>query len=449
VTFRIHTYGCQMNARDSEAVAALLEQAGHQPVDDERAADLVLVNSCSVRGKAEDKAIGKLRLLVKDRRRHPARIVGVMGCMAQRLGPALLDRVPGLDFAVGTRAAREVPRLVAAAAAGAGPQALLGRPDDPDVPHLHGHGGVSAFVTVLLGCNRRCTYCIVPDVRGPEYSRPPNEILAELAALAGQGVREVTLLGQSVLNYGRQGADVWAGAAPSPRGFREPFPRLLEAASAIPGLRRLRFTSSHPSGCTAELARAMAELPPVCAHIHLPVQSGSDRILRRMRRGYTVEAYVAAVDRLRAAVPACAITTDIIVGFPGETEADFEATRALFRQVRFDNSFIFKYSPRPGTSAADDTDDVPDPVKDARNRLLLEDQDRIGLACNESWIGRETEVLAEGPSLRNAARWSGRNAQNKIVLFEPRGALAPGAFVRVRIDRAKPQTLYGRIVGEE
>jgi tRNA-2-methylthio-N6-dimethylallyladenosine synthase len=168
-----------------------------------------------------------------------------------------------------------------------------------------------------------------------------------------------------------------------------------------------------------------------------------------MRRGYTVEAYVAAVDRLRAAVPACAITTDIIVGFPGETEADFEATRALFRQVRFDNSFIFKYSPRPGTSAADDTDDVPDPVKDARNRLLLEDQDRIGLACNESWIGRETEVLAEGPSLRNAARWSGRNAQNKIVLFEPRGALAPGAFVRVRIDRAKPQTLYGRIVGEE
>ncbi len=449
MTFRIHTYGCQMNARDSEAVAALLEQAGHQPVDDERAADLVLVNSCSVRGKAEDKAIGKLRLLVKDRRRHPARIVGVMGCMAQRLGSALFDRVPGLDFAVGTRAAREVPRLVTAAAAGAGPQALLGRPDDPDVPHLHGHGGISAFVTVLLGCNRRCAYCIVPDVRGPEYSRPPDEILAELAVLAGQGVREATLLGQSVLNYGRQGTDVWAGAAPSPRGFREPFPRLLEAASAIPGVRRLRFTSSHPSGCSAELARAMAELPPVCAHIHLPAQSGSDRILRRMRRGYTVEAYVAAVERLRAAVPACAITTDVIVGFPGETEADFEATRALFRQIRFDNSFIFKYSPRPGTSAADDADDVPDPVKDARNRLLLEDQDRIGLACNEGWIGRETEVLAEGPSLRNAARWSGRNAQNKIVLFEPRGALAPGAFVRVRIDRAKPQTLYGRIVGEE
>ena len=449
MTFRIHTYGCQMNARDSEAVAALLEQAGHQPVDDERTADLVLVNSCSVRGKAEDKAIGKLRLLVRDRRRHPARIVGVMGCMAQRLGPTLFDRVPGLDFAVGTRAAREVPRLVTAAAAGAGPQALLGRPDDPDVPHLHGHGGVSAFVTVLLGCNRRCAYCIVPDVRGPEYSRPPDEILAELAALAGQGVREATLLGQSVLNYGRQGTDVWAGSVPSPRGFREPFPRLLEAASAIPGLRRLRFTSSHPSGCTAELARAMAELPPVCAHIHLPVQSGSNRILRRMRRGYTVEAYVAAVERLRAAVPACAITTDVIVGFPGEAEEDFESTRALFRQVRFDNSFIFKYSPRPGTSAADDADDVPDLVKDARNRLLLEDQDRFGLACNESWIGRETEVLAEGPSLRNAARWSGRNAQNKIVLFEPRGALAPGAFVRVRIDRAKPQTLYGRIVGEE
>ena len=449
MTFRIHTYGCQMNVRDSEAVTALLEQAGHQPVADERKADLVLVNSCSVRGKAEDKAIGKLRLLVKGRRRHPARIVGVMGCMAQRLGTELFDLVPGLDFVVGTRAARHVPRLAEAAAAGAGPQAILGRLDDPEVPHLHGQGALSAFVTVLLGCNRRCAYCIVPDVRGPEYSRPADEILSELATLAGEGVREVTLLGQSVLNYGRQKTDVWAGAAPSPRGFSEPFPRLLEAASAIPGIRRLRFTSSHPSGCTAELARAMAGLPPVCAHIHLPVQSGSNRILKLMRRGYTVEQYVAAVGRLRAAVPECAITTDVIVGFPGETEEDFEATRALYRQVGFDNSFIFKYSPRPGTPAADAADDVPDAVKDERNRILLEDQDRIGLACNERWIGRETEVLAEGPSLRNPARWSGRNGQNKIVLFEPRGALAPGALVRVRIDRAKPQTLYGRIVGEE
>ena len=449
MTFRIHTYGCQMNVRDSEAVAALLEQAGHRPADDERGADLVLVNSCSVRGKAEDKAIGKLRLLVRDKRHHPARIVGVMGCMAQRLGAALFERAPGLDFAVGTRASRQVPRLVTAAAAGAGPQLALGEPEDADVPHLHGTGAVSAFVTVLLGCNRRCSYCIVPEVRGPEYSRPPAEILGELIALARGGVREVTLLGQSVLNYGRQGADVWAGAAPSARGFREPFPRLLEAASAIPGLRRLRFTSSHPSGCTAELARAMAELPPVCAHIHLPVQSGADRILRRMRRGYTAETYVAAVERLRAAVPACAVTTDVIVGFPGETEEDFEATRALFRQVRFDNSFIFKYSPRPGTPAAGDADDVPDPVKDARNRVLLEDQDRIGLACNEAWIGRETEVLAEGPSPRNAARWSGRSGQNKIVLFAPKRTLAPGDCVRVRIERAKPQTLYGRLVEED
>ena len=449
MTFRIHTYGCQMNVRDSEAVAALLELAGHRQVDDERAADLVLVNSCSVRGKAEDKAIGKLRLLVRGRRRHPARIVGVMGCMAQRLGASLFDRVPGLDFVVGTRASRHVPRLAAAAAAGAGPQAVLGSPDDPDVPQLHGSGNLSAFVTILLGCNRRCSYCVVPDVRGPEYSRPPGEILDELAALAGDGVREATLLGQSVLNYGRRGTDVWAGAAPSPRGFSEPFPRLLEAAAAIPGLRRLRFFSSHPSGCTAELARAMAELPQVCPHIHLPVQSGSDRILARMRRGYTAEAYVAAVARLRAAVPECAITTDVIVGYPGESEADFEATRALFRQVRFDNSFIFKYSPRPGTPAADDADDVPDAVKETRNRLLLEDQDRIGQVCNADWIGRETEVLAEGPSPRNAARWCGRNGQNKIVLFEPRGATAPGACVRVRIERAKPQTLYGSIVGEE
>jgi tRNA-2-methylthio-N6-dimethylallyladenosine synthase len=449
LTFHIHTYGCQMNVRDTEAVAALLMNAGHEAADEERAADLVLVNSCSVRSKAEDKAIGKLRLLVKSKRRHPARLIGVMGCMAQRLGATLFEWVPGLDFVVGTRASRHVPRLVTSAAAGAGPQLALGNSADADVPHLHLRGGLAAFVTVLLGCNRRCAYCIVPDVRGPEYSRPPAEILQELGERAAGGVREVTLLGQSVLNYGRQSTDVWDGAPPSARGYREPFPRLLEAASGIFGLQRLRFTSSHPSGCTRELARAMAELPPVCAHLHLPVQSGSDRILKRMRRGYTVSAYLDAVGRLRAAVPDCAITTDVIVGFPGETEADFEATRALFNQVRFDNSFIFKYSPRPGTLAASGVDNVPDAVKEQRNRILLDDQDRIGLACNQAWIGRGTDVLVEGPSPRNAARWSGRNEQNKIVVFETRDGLTAGACVRVRVEHAKPQTLYGIVVDEE
>lgn len=445
MTFYLHTYGCQMNVRDSEAAAALLVAAGHEPVAQERAADLVVVNSCSVRGKAEDKALGKLRLLVKSKRTHPGRLVGAMGCMVQRLGPALLDQVPGLDFAVGTRASRHLPPLVSAALAGAAGQLVLGTADDTDVPHGHLAATPSAYVTVLLGCNRRCAYCIVPEVRGPESSRPPRDIVAEVAARVADGVREVTLLGQSVLNYGRQGSDVWAGEPASPGGYREPFPRLIEAVSAIPGLARVRFTSGHPSGCSEELARAMAELAPVAPHLHLPVQSGSDAVLGRMRRGYTAAEYVAAVERLRQRVPDCAITTDIIVGFPGETESDFAATRALFEQVRFDNSFIFKYSPRPGTRAAEWPDDVPDAVKEHRNRVLLDDQDRIGLARNEAWVGRVAEVLAEGPSLRNPRRWSGRNGQGKIVVFAPVEGLKAGSGVRVRIERAKPQTLYGVI----
>ncbi|MDD5706886.1 MAG: tRNA (N6-isopentenyl adenosine(37)-C2)-methylthiotransferase MiaB [Kiritimatiellae bacterium] len=445
MTFLIHTYGCQMNVRDTEAVTALLVAAGHTPVALEAEADAIIVNSCSVRGKAEDKAIGKLRQLAAGKRKHPGRIVGAMGCMSQRLGPELFKLVPRLDFAAGTRSERHMPRLVAAAAAGAGRQLALGTVDDPEVPHLHQPGSMSAYVTVLLGCNRRCSYCIVPDVRGPEYSRPPSEILDEARALIAAGTSEITLLGQSVLNYGRT-RDVWQGAPPSAGGYREPFPRLLEAVSALPGLRRLRFTSGHPSGCTEQLARAMRELPCVCAHLHLPVQSGSDRILGLMRRGYKAEDYVAAVARLRAAVPDCAITSDTIVGFPTETEADFEATRALMARVGFDNTFIFKYSPRPGTPAAEMADDVPAEVKEHRNRVLLEDQDRIGLALNEAWVGRVAEVLTEGPSLRNAARWAGRSSQNKIVIFAPRPGMAVNDLARVRVTRAKPQTLYGKLV---
>lgn len=446
MTFHLHTYGCQMNVRDSDALAALLEQHGHTPVSSEHLADLVIVNCCSVRGKAEDKALGKLRLLVSTKRAHPQRIVGAAGCMVQRLGSSIFDRAPGLDFAVGTRVARHVPRLVDAVLAGSAPQLALGTADETGVPHGHTGKPVADFVTVLLGCNRRCAYCIVPDVRGHEFSRSPAEILEEVGALVARGVREVTLLGQSVLNYGRRGNDVWSGAPASPGGYTEPFPRLLEAVCGVPGLARVRFTSGHPSGCTPELALAMAELAPVCPHLHLPVQSGSDRILERMRRGYTAAGYEEAVARLRGRVPHCAITTDVIVGFPGESEADFDATLELFRRVRFDNSYIFKYSPRPGTPAAEWQDDVPAAVKQERNRRLLDEQDRIGLELNREWLGRETEVLVTGPSLRDSSRWSGRNGQNKIVIFRPERAVAEGDRVRVRIGRAKPQTLYGKLV---
>lgn len=447
MTFFIHTYGCQMNVRDSDAVAAALVSAGHTAAPDEESADLVIVNTCSVREKAEDKAVGKLGLLCKSKREHPGRIVGVMGCMAQRMADGIFSRVRGLDFTVGSRAAGRIPEIVRQIEAGSTHVSFPGELADFDVPHGHFAGGVSAFVTILLGCNRRCSYCIVPDVRGPEHSRHASEVLDEVVALVGNGTREVTLLGQSILRYGLQGDDVWEGMPPSPGGFREPFPRLLEALSGIDGLRRIRFTSGHPSGCTEELARAFRDFAPVCPHLHLPVQSGSDRILRDMRRGYTAEQYLAAVGRMRAYCEDVAITTDIIVGYPGETEEDFEATRELMRRARFDNSFIFKYSPRPGTPSSLLADDVPPEEKDRRNKVLLADQDILGIGNNDKWVGRDVEVLAEGPSLRNKARWSGRTGQNKIAVFTPAEGLSAGDLVTIRVTRANPQTLFGEIAG--
>jgi len=445
--FTIHTYGCQMNVRDSEAVAAMLAANGHAAAASEDDADIVIVNSCSVRGKAEDKALGKLGLLCATKRDRPGRIVGLMGCMAQRLGEGIFKRIPLLDFSAGTRRCCAIPRLIARVMAGETNIHDVSRPDDmPDVSDAHCGEGFSAFITILLGCNRRCAYCIVPDVRGPEYSRPAAEVIAEITALARHGVCEVTLLGQSVMRYGIANA-VWPDGAASPGGLTEPFPRLLEVVAAIPGITRIRFTSGHPSGCTAELARAMRLFPNICHHLHLPVQSGSDRILKLMRRGYTRADYLAAVRRLREAMPDFALTTDVIVGFPGETVADFEDTRTLMDEAGFDNAFIFKYSPRPGTPAAAMKDDVPAAEKMRRNQLLLADQDTRGEALNQRLVGSTQEVLVEGPSLRNGKRWAGRSPGNKIVVFDPPDGLRPGTLAHVRITRAAPQTLYGEMMG--
>ncbi len=446
--FIIRTYGCQMNVRDSEASSALLTAAGHQAVEEESDAQLIIVNSCSVRGKAEDKAIGKLRLLCVGKAEKPDRIVGVSGCMVQRLGRELFKLVPGLDFAIGTRRNGAIPYVIERLQKGEKQICELGSSDDiPDVPTEHTDGGISAFVTILLGCNRRCSYCIVPDVRGSEYSRPAREILAEIEVLVKHGIKEVTLLGQSVINYGRSN-EVWAADDVSPGGYKEPFTRLLEAVAAMPGIKRVRYTSGHPVGCSAELVRLHSEQPVLASHLHLPLQSGSDRILKAMRRGYTREDYLKTVQSLRAAVPGFALTTDIIVGYPGETVEDFEATRSLMQEAGFDNAFIFKYSPRPGTPAAALEDDVSADEKMRRNQVLLADQDARGLKLNEQLIGSVLEVLAEGPSLRNAARWSGRSSSNKIVVFEPLPSTKVGDMVSVRITRAAPQTVYGTIEKE-
>jgi tRNA-2-methylthio-N6-dimethylallyladenosine synthase len=444
MTFLVHTYGCQMNVRDSEAVSMLLERHGLQPAASEAEADVLIVNTCSVRGKAEDKAIGKLGMMAATKRERPGRIVGVMGCMVQRLQGGLFKKIDGLDFAVGPRRFARIPALIERVASGERHLLDIGIGDE-DIDALAGHeeGAVTAFVNILLGCDRRCAYCIVPDVRGPEWSRPAEGIIAEVKSLVRAGVKEVTLLGQSVMRYGL-GNPVWSPAAPSsPRGYTEPFVRLLEAINDQTPLARLRFTSSHPSGCTAELAAAMRDLPAVCPHLHLPLQSGSDSVLRRMRRGYTAAGYLEALQRLRDAVPALAVTTDIIVGFPRETADDFEQTRACMETAAFDNAFIFKYSPRPGTPAAAWEDDVSEEEKRHRNQVLLEDQDRRGLRLNERMVGTTLEVLAEGESLRNTDRWSGRSATNKIVVFTPGPECRIGDLVNVEIERAMPQTLYG------
>ena len=454
-----------MNVRDSEAVAAMLEAAGHVRCDSEDDAELVIVNSCTVRDKAEQKAIGKTGYLTAERlgrgrsaqakiaagKASKLKLVGLMGCAVKRLGAEVFEKIPGLDFAAGPRKFWMIPRLVERCLAGEA--GLLELAGDDEVPEGLGvHSAVpaehpfQAYVTVLLGCDNRCSYCIVPDVRGHEYSRPAREVVAEVRSLAERGVKEVCLLGQSVLRYGVRNKAWDESDAPSPGGYAEPFPRLLEALASIPGLERIRFTSAHPKGCTDELVRAYRSFPQVCRHLHLPVQSGSDRILGLMGRHYTRAEYLAAVKKLRDFDPEFSLTTDVIVGYPGETAEDFEETRSLMEEAGYENAFVFKYSPRPGTRAAALPDDVPTSEKERRDQVLLADQDARGLARNGRLVGTVREVLAEGPSLRNEARWSGRDSGNRIVIFDNPGSVKAGDIVRVKIDRAAAQTLYGQLV---
>ena len=391
-----------------------------------------------------------------------------MGCAVKRMGEQVFARLPKLDFAVGPRRFGLIPRLLERIAAGerrilevGDDDVPLGLDAHPDIARAGTSAQFQSYVTVLLGCDNRCSYCIVPDVRGHEYSRPAREVIAEVRCLAERGVKEVCLLGQSVLRYGVRNR-AWTEDEPNPHGYTEAFPRLLAALNEIPCLERIRFTSAHPKGCTDELVRVYRECPKVCRHLHLPVQSGSDRILAEMGRHYTRAEYLAAVGRLRAFDPEFAVTTDVIVGYPGETEADFEATRSLMEEAQFDNAFVFKYSPRPGTRSAALEDDVPTAEKERRNQVLLADQETRGLRRNEALVDTVREVMVEGPSKRNRARWSGRDSGNRIVVWDIGGAdttkltqsgdgLRPsqkiGTLLRVKITEAHPQILVGTPIG--
>src|SRR6266567_1198777 len=460
--FFIKTYGCQMNERDSEQVAHSLVARGYEQVAHETEADVVLLNTCSVRDMADQKALGKMGMLGRMARERPHVVFGFLGCMAQARGESLLKNLPHVDLVVGTqkfhRVADYVEELVAKKTARTAGVTDPGyrRMDDlrfsiVDVAEEAGSQSTireqqfaprqaSAFVSIMQGCNMHCTFCIVPQTRGAERSRTIEEIVTEVRELVFRGVKEVTLLGQIVNLYGRH---------EFPKiDNKTPFVQLLDAVHEIDGLERLRFTSPHPIGFREDLIEAYRRLPKLVNHLHLPVQSGSDKILKAMHRTYTAEKYVDLVRRVREAREGIAVTTDIIVGFPGETEDDFQETRELVEEIQFDNAFVFRYSPRGDTPAAEMTDQIDEHVKEQRNHDLLELVNESARRINERLVGRTVEVLCEGPSKTNPARLMGRTRTNKIALFEGFEDLV-GTLVEVRIERATGFSLCGTPVATE
>jgi len=445
---RVHvrTYGCQMNVHDSEKLANLLLHHGYAPAEAPEDADLLLINTCSIRDKAEQQLYSDLGALRAWREAAPGRVLAVGGCVAQQEGESILRRFPQVDFVFGTHNLRQVPALAEAAAHGERSARVeeSGSLDRFDFPERHpayvGPAPGRAFVTVMEGCDLFCTFCIVPRTRGREISRPAEAILAEVASLVGRGVREVTLLGQTVNAYGRHDLRRGRGASAG----TVPFATLLRSLDRVPGLARLRYTSPHPLFFSPELARAHGELASLCPHVHLPLQSGSDAVLARMRRRYTRDGFRRVVDCLRAARPDIALTTDLIVGFPGETDAAFRDTLALVREVRFVDAYSFRYSPRPGTVAASLPEQVPADVAQARLEELQAELRELTLAAHRARIGERTQVLVSGPSRRGGAQLSGRDPYHRVVNFEADPADAPpGSLVRVRILAATPHSLLG------
>jgi tRNA-2-methylthio-N6-dimethylallyladenosine synthase len=431
----IETYGCQMNVADTELILGHLAQHGWARAAAPDTADVILLNTCAIREHAETRVLGRLGDLARHKARRPGVRIGVTGCMAQHLRATLRERAPHVDVLVGPDGYRHLPALLAADDA---------EPRDPhvglrlgsdetyaDLPVARGPG-VRAWVTVMRGCDRFCTFCIVPFVRGRERSLPGPILLEQVRALADAGTSEIVFLGQTVNAYRHDGWD---------------FARLLREAAAVPGIARIRFTSPHPADMSDAVVDAMAECPAVMPQIHLPVQSGSDRVLARMAREYTAARYEALVDRLRERVPGIALSTDVIVGFPGEEDDDFAATEALLRRVRYDAAFLFRYSSRDGTRAARWPDDVPDADKARRLERLIALQETISAERNRALLGADVEVLVEGPARRPEGWSSGKTPHMKTVVFP--GPTAPGTLVRVRVGAATSHTLTGTPVVRE
>ena len=432
--YKILVYGCQMNIADAERMEGQLQAAGYTPTEETARADIVLINTCCVRETAEDKVYGKIGEIKKIKEKNPRLIFGITGCMAQKEGDSLMRRAPHIDFVLGTGKVHELTRIIAEIRAEHSSIVDVVLSDSEiaeDLP-IARSGKFSAWVPIMYGCNNYCTYCIVPYVRGRERSRAPEDVVAEVRRAVEEGYREVTLLGQNVNSYGKDHK-------------KADFADLLRMVDEVEGIRRVRFMTSHPKDIGDKLIEAIKGGQHICEHIHLPVQYGSSRILKAMNRGYTVERYRERVRRLREALPNASLTTDLIVGFPGETEEDFVEMLNFLREMRYDSAYTFLYSKRSGTPAAAMIDQVPDAVKHVRLHRLMQEQNTISREINEALMGAELEVMVEGASKNDAAVWSGRTRTNKIVLF-PHGAERAGDFVQVRVTQPQTWVLKGEVV---
>lgn len=429
-TYHVTTFGCQMNAHDSERIKGMLESFGYAEATERDQADLILFNTCSIREKADSRLLAHLGHAKRLKAQRPERLIGVGGCWAQSVKDELFKRFPFVDVAFGPGQVHKLAEFLTSDSLTA--QGYFEFESFTGELPAKREREFQAWVQISVGCNCVCSYCIVPSTRGREVSRPPDDVVAEVRRLAAEGVREVTLLGQNVNSYGRD----------LPRGQRITFAQLLARIDAIEGIDRIRYTSPHPKDMREDVIRAHAELPSLCPHIHLPVQSGSTAVLKRMRRTYTRERYLDRVALIREHVPDCALTTDIIVGFPGETEEDFEQTLALAEEVGYDGAFTFIYSPRRGTEAATLPDQVPHEIKVARLERLVEVIQRRAHERAQRFVGRTLEVLVEGASRTDPSRLRGRCDHNKVVNFT--GLASAGEIVEVEISRATSQTLSGQ-----
>ncbi|QRY54933.1 tRNA (N6-isopentenyl adenosine(37)-C2)-methylthiotransferase MiaB [Mycolicibacterium septicum] len=440
-TYQVRTYGCQMNVHDSERLSGLLEDAGYRRAEDGSDADIVVFNTCAVRENADNKLYGNLSHLAPRKNSDPNMQIAVGGCLAQKDRDAVLKKAPWVDVVFGTHNIGSLPTLLERARHNRAAQVEIveALQEFPSTLPATRESAYAAWVSISVGCNNTCTFCIVPSLRGKEVDRRPGDILAEVQTLADQGVLEVTLLGQNVNAYGVSFAD------PDVPRDRSAFAKLLRACGDVEGLERVRFTSPHPAEFTDDVIEAMAQTPNVCPTLHMPLQSGSDRILKAMRRSYRAERYLGIIDKVRAAIPDAAITTDLIVGFPGETEEDFQATLDVVERSRFAAAFTFQYSIRPGTPAAEMPDQLPKAVVTERYQRLIDLQERISLEENQAQIGRAVELLvATGEGRKDAAtaRMSGRARDGRLVHFAPGdNDIRPGDIVTTTVTGAAPHHL--------